>query len=624
MEDLLNKIKSIQDIKKLDIHQMNLLCKEIRGFLIKTISKTGGHLASNLGIVELTLALHKVFDSPYDKIIWDVGHQSYVHKIITGRKDKFHTLRQYKGISGFPKKGESPHDIFETGHSSTSISAGLGYALARDIKEEKNEVISVIGDGAMTGGMAFEALNHIGDLGTKHIVVLNDNEMSISENVGGLSKYLNEIRTTQAYYRVKEDVENILTKIPGIGNMVLRTAERAKDSVKYFFIPGMLFEDLGFKYLGPVDGHNLKELMYVFNKAKNIDEPSLIHVITKKGKGYAPAENDPDKFHGASPFKIETGETIKKSKSPKYSNILGSFLTELAETDDKILAITAAMPSGTGLCRFKKRFPKRFFDVGIAEQHGVTLAAGMAAEGFKPFFAVYSTFLQRGYDQVLHDVCIQNLPVVFAIDRAGLVGNDGETHHGVFDLSYLTHIPNISIMAPKDRIEFEQMLKFASKYEKGPMVIRYPRGASCDLSNISNNYNIELGLSEVIHEGKDIAVIAVGEMVEYAVDVMKNLNEQNIDITLVNARFIKPLDENLILELIKEHNFIITYEDNSVIGGFGSYINNLLIKNSYKGEIINIGIPDKFIEHGNVDQLFKQYNMDVDSVTNMILSKYNK
>lgn len=624
MKDILGKINSIQDLKKLDLHEMNLLSDEIRSFLIETIAKTGGHLASNLGIVELTLALHKVFDSPFDKIIWDVGHQSYVHKILTGRKDEFHTIRQYKGLSGFPKKSESIHDVFETGHSSTSISAGLGYALSRDLKGEKNEVVSVIGDGAMTAGMAFEALNHIGDIGTKQIVVLNDNEMSISENVGGLSKYLNEIRTTNTYHKVKEDVESILSRIPGIGNMVFKTAERAKDSVKYFFIPGMLFEDLGFKYLGPVDGHNLKELIYVFNKAKKINEPTLIHVITKKGKGYEPAENNPDKFHGPSPFKIDTGETIKKSNGSEYSNILGESLIELSEADDKIVAITAAMPSGTGLYKFKIKFPKRFFDVGIAEQHGVTLAAAMAAGGFKPFFAVYSTFLQRGYDQVLHDVCIQNLPVVFAIDRAGLVGSDGETHHGVFDLSFLTHIPNMSIMAPKDRLEFKEMIRFASKYDKGPLAIRYPRGTSCDLSHISSNYNIEMGSSEIIHEGKDIAIIAVGEMVEYGVEVMKKLNTLDKDVTLVNARFIKPLDEKLILQLAKNHKTIITYEDNCIIGGFGSYVNDLLVRSNCKCDVVNIGLPDIFIEHGSVKQLLEQYNMDVESVTNLIISKYEK
>lgn len=618
MGEILNKLENIDDLRKLKDYELDKLSNEIREFIIENVSKTGGHLASNLGVVELTIALHTVFNSPEDKIIWDVGHQAYVHKILTGRKDKFNTLRQYKGISGFPKRSESEHDIFETGHSSTSISAGLGCALSRDLKNENNEVISIIGDGAMTAGMAFEALNHIGEVGTKLIVVLNDNEMSISQNVGGLSKYLNEIRTASTYSKMKEDVEAILNRIPAIGKKVFKTAERAKDSVKYFLIPGMLFEDLGFKYLGPVDGHNIKALTHVMEKAKKVNGPTLVHVLTKKGKGYSHAEKNPDKYHGASPFDIETGKSIKKANRTNYSNILGNKLCELAKNNEKIVAITAAMPAGTGLSKFKEEFSNRFFDVGIAEQHGVTLAAGMASLGHKPFFAVYSTFLQRGYDQVLHDVCIQKLPVVFAVDRAGLVGDDGETHHGVFDLSYLSHMPNMAIIAPKDEKEFNEIIKFAANYNDGPIAIRYPRGISCDLSNYSNDYDIRLGKNEIINQGKDVALLAVGKMVQFSLEAMNKLKSQGKNITVINSRFIKPLDEELILDIAKNHSTIVTYEDNALIGGFGSLVNDLLVKNDYKGKIINIGLPDEFIEHGKVDQLYKECNIDVDSVVELL------
>ncbi|MTI48189.1 MAG: 1-deoxy-D-xylulose-5-phosphate synthase [Firmicutes bacterium] len=615
---MLNKIENTRSLKNLNIFEMNKLASEIREFIIETVSLTGGHLASNLGIVELTIALHKVFESPKDKIIWDVGHQAYVHKILTGRKDDFHTLRQFEGISGFPKRSESPHDLFETGHSSTSISAGMGYALARDLKKEDHEVISVIGDGAMTAGMAFEAMNHIGDLGTKQIVVLNDNEMSISQNVGGLSKYLNEIRTAPTYFRMKEDVESILNSIPAIGKKVFKTAERAKDSVKYFFVPGMLFEDLGFKYLGPVDGHNIKELMNVMERAKKVNGPTLVHILTKKGKGYNPAENNPDKYHSASAFDIKTGKPLKKSDKVKYSNVFGETISKLAEKNDKIVAITAAMPAGTGLTKFIEKHPDRFFDVGIAEQHGVTLAAGLAADGLKPFFAVYSTFLQRGYDQVLHDVCIQKLPVVFGIDRAGLVGNDGETHHGVFDLSYLSHLPNMTIMAPKDEFEFKEMIEFSTKYNEGPIAIRYPRGFSCDLKDYSNRDKISYGKAEILNQGNDIAIIAIGKMVEFGCEVVNRLKSEDKNITLVNGRFVKPLDEDLILNIAKNHKTIITYEDNAIIGGFGSMVNDLLIKNGYDGVVKNIGVPDHFIEHGSVDKLYSLYNMDVNGVVKLI------
>ncbi|KPU28097.1 1-deoxy-D-xylulose-5-phosphate synthase [Caloranaerobacter sp. TR13] len=620
---LLDKINDVNDIKQLKNIELKKLAEEIRNFIIETISQTGGHLASNLGVVELTLALHKVFDSPKDKIIWDVGHQSYVHKIITGRKREFHTIRQFKGLSGFPKRKESVHDIFETGHSSTSISAGLGYAISRDIKGEDYNVICVIGDGAMTAGMAFEAMNHAGHLRTRLIVILNDNEMSISQNVGGLSLYLNKIRTAPTYFKMKEDVENILNSIPAIGKKVYKTAERAKDSLKYFLLPGMIFEELGFKYLGPVDGHNISSLINVLKRARNVDGPVLIHVITKKGKGYKPAEEDPDKFHSASPFEIETGKFKKKLNKPKYSEVLGETLVELAKKDKRIVAITAAMPSGTGLDKFKTELKERFFDVGIAEQHGVTLAAGLAESGMKPFFAVYSTFLQRGYDQVLHDVCIQQLPVVFAIDRAGLVGSDGETHHGVFDYSYLSHIPNITIMAPKDLLEFKEMIKFAVDFDK-PLAIRYPRGYCSDLSEITSSYKIEHGKGEILINGKEIAIIAVGKMVQYGYEVVKCLRKDNISATLVNARFVKPLDRELISSLTKKHNIIITMEENAKIGGFGSLVNSILLELNYNGKVLNIGVPDTFIEHGNVEELYDLCNMSVEKIVDSIKSIYKE
>lgn len=621
MSNMLEGINSLEDLKKLNTHQLNILSNEIREFLLKNISKTGGHVASNLGIVELTLAIHKVFNSPDDKIVWDVGHQSYVHKILTGRKDKFNTLRQFGGLSGFPKKCESIHDKFETGHSSTSISASLGMALARDIQGKNNEVISVIGDGAMTAGMAFEALNHAGDIKTKLIIILNDNEMSISRNVGGLSKYLNRIRTAPTYDRMKDDVEHILNSIPAIGNRMFKTAEKAKDTLKYFLLPGILFEEIGFKYLGPVDGHNISSLISTLNRAKMVNGPVIIHTITKKGKGYKPAEDNPDKFHGSSPFNLKTGESLSKKTGIKYSNVFGDTLVKLATDNKNIVAITAAMPAGTGLSKFKKEFPERFFDVGIAEQHGVTLAAGMSCEGIKPYFAVYSTFLQRGYDQVLHDVCLQNLPVVFGIDRAGLVGNDGETHHGVFDFSYLSHLPNITIMAPKDKKEMENMIKFSYHYTEGPIALRYPRGYCIDREEISTNNTIELGKGEIIKKGKDIALIAIGKMVNKGYESIEILKKKGYNPTLVNIRFIKPIDKDLIMEIINKHKYIVTLEDNSVIGGLGSTINNLLIKNSYSGKVINIGLPDKFIEHGSTEELFKKYNLDSEGIANKILEE---
>lgn len=617
MSNLLENYESIDDLKKMNIREMNTFAKEIREFIVKVVSENGGHLASNLGVVELTLALHKVLDTKKDKIIWDVGHQSYVHKILTGRKDAFHSIRKYKGLSGFPKRNESIHDAFDTGHSSTSISAGLGYALSRDIRKENYSVVSVIGDGAMTAGMAFEALNHAGDTKTDLIVILNDNEMSISENVGGLSRYLEGIRTMPTYFKVKEDVESLFNTIPSIGKKMFKTAERAKDSFKYFLVPGMFFEDLGFKYFGPIDGHNIEEVMNTLYRAKRVGGPVLIHAITKKGKGYKPAEDKPDVFHGASSFDVATGKPLKNCEVETYSDVLGNTLVDLAKDNERIVAITAAMPSGTGLDNFKTKFKNRFFDVGIAEQHGVTLAAGLAASGLKPYFAVYSTFLQRGYDQILHDVCIQNLPVTFTIDRAGLVGSDGETHHGSFDISYLSHIPNLTIMAPKDKREFVSMIEFTSTLET-PVAIRYPRGTCFDISE-EECRTISMGQSEVLNKGGDVAIIALGKMVEVSFNAMKELQEENINVTLVNARFVKPLDEKLLLDIANSHKTIITIEDNAIIGGFGSFVNNLYIKNNYKGKVINLGIPDKFIEHGSVDILYKELNMDKGSIKALVL-----
>lgn len=617
MKNILENYEDIEELKKMSLEDMKIFAKEIREFIVKAVSANGGHLASNLGVVELTLALHKVFNTEEDRIIWDVGHQSYIHKILTGRRDDFSTLRQYKGMSGFPKRSESIHDAFDTGHSSTSISAGLGYAMSRDIQKKDYNVVSVIGDGAMTAGMAFEGLNQAGDTNSDLIVVLNDNEMSISENVGGLSKYLDGIRSMQSYSKVKEDVESLFNNIPTIGKKMFKTAERAKDSFKYFLVPGMFFEDLGFTYLGPINGHDIYEVVNTLRRAKKIGGPVLVHALTKKGKGYKPAEEKPDIFHGASSFDVKTGESLKKCERETYSDVLGNTLVELAEEDEKIVAITAAMPAGTGLGNFKDKYKDRFFDVGIAEQHGVTFAAGLAASGLKPFFAVYSTFLQRGYDQILHDVCIQNLPVTFMIDRAGLVGNDGETHHGSFDLSYLSHIPNLTIMAPKDKQEFIKMIKYASELDS-PVALRYPRGTCFDLSK-EHCKEITMAKSEIINNGKYVAIIALGKMVEVSYKVMNELKEKDINITLVNARFVKPLDEELLLDVANKHDVIITIEDNAKMGGFGSCVNDLFIKNNYKGKVINVGIPDQFVEHGNVDILYKELGMDKDGIKKLVL-----
>ncbi|MBF8982670.1 1-deoxy-D-xylulose-5-phosphate synthase [Lutibacter sp. B2] len=622
---LLTDIKSPDICKNINDKELKLLGEDIRTFLLENVSKTGGHLASNLGVVELSLAIHSIFDSSKDRIIWDVGHQTYVHKILTGRANRFESLRKYKGLSGFPKRSESEHDHFDTGHSSTSISAGLGMAKARDLKKENHSVISVIGDGALTGGMAFEALNHAGHTNTELIVILNDNEMSISQNVGALSKYLNRLRTDPKYFKVKDDVEHLLAKIPALGKAVYKTAEKAKDSLKYLLVPGALFHELGFTYLGPVDGHDIKELKLVLKRAKNIKGPTLIHVITRKGKGYKYAEKNPDKFHGIAPFDLETGKVITTGKKTTgYSSVFGESIMDLAKKDDKVLAITAAMPDGTGLMEFANTYPKRFFDVGIAEQHAVTFAAGLAANGFKPYFAVYSTFLQRAYDQIIHDVCLQNLPVVFCIDRSGLVGNDGETHHGVFDLSFLMHMPNMTIMAPKDGKELQSMLNFANTLDT-PVAIRYPRGSSDDFTSISNDYDVASKTAEVLTKGKDVCIIALGKMVRIAYEVRMKLLDKNIHCTIINARFAKPVDEKTIVSECNNIKNIITLEDNVIKGGFGYEILNLL--NKYKLNCKNVkllGLPDDFIEHGNTDVLMKAYGLDVEGVTKSIEEMLNQ
>lgn len=614
---ILEDVNFPQDIKGLTTSQLYQLADEIRTFLIDKVSKTGGHLASNLGIVELTLALNRVFGMPQDKILWDVGHQTYVHKILTGRKDMFDTLRKYQGLSGFPKPKESEYDFFAAGHSSTSISAALGFACARDIKNEKYNVVAVIGDGALTGGMAFEALNDAGNSNKNIIVVLNDNEMSISHNVGGLSTYLSKIRTEPAYLNFRDDIENIVKRIPAIGNNLFRSTEKLKESLKYLLIQGMFFEELGFTYLGPIDGHDIEKMIDVLKRAKNIKGPVLVHVVTKKGKGYYYAEKNPDIFHGIDPFEIETGKKLTVSKM-NYSKAFGEEMVKEAEVNDKLVAITAAMRDGTGLRLFSEKFPKRFFDVGIAEQHAVTFAAGLAANGLRPVFAVYSTFLQRAYDQVVHDVCIQNLPVIIGVDRAGIVGEDGETHQGVLDLSYLRHLPNLTILSPKDIKEFRNMLKWCFGYTDGPIAIRYPRGGDYEVE-FENYSEIIKGKWEKIKSGNKVAILAVGKMVQTAYKALDMLKRNNIDATLVNCRFIKPYDRVMLEDIIMDHDLIITVEDNYRAGGFGSGILEFLSAKDYKGKVVNLGYPDEFITHGSTEILYKKYCLDADGIYETIL-----
>lgn len=620
LSKVLDNIKKANDIKNIKPQEYKRLAEEIRNFLIENVSKTGGHLASNLGVVELTMALHLFLDFPKDKLIWDVGHQSYTHKLLTGRKDQFASLRQLDGISGFPKREESECDAFDTGHSSTAISAALGMVKARDLKGEDNKVVAVIGDGALTGGMAFEALNNAGRLKTNLIIILNDNKMSISRNVGGMANYLAKLRTNSRYTEFKENMENALTQNIPKGKEIVNRLKRSKDAIKYFMLPNMLFEDMGLTYIGPIDGHNIPKILSTLNTAKKANKAVVIHVITKKGKGYVPAEKHPSIFHGIEPFCVDNGKPVGKEKTPSYTKVFSSALVRNAMKNDKVVAVTAAMPYGTGLSTFKRYFPDRFFDVGIAEEHAVTFAAGMATEGFRPVVAIYSTFLQRSYDQIIHDVCINKLPVVFAIDRAGITGRDGKTHQGIFDLSYLSHIPNLVVMAPKNRWELEEMLDFALSYD-GPVAIRYPKGEA--YSGLYNKQEpIRLGKSEIIYKANKIAILAVGSMVKTAVTVIENLKEHNIDATLVNVRFVSPIDCEMLEELSENHNIFITVEENVRTGGFGQQVSDYLCSYNKEGiKHINISLPDRFIEHGGVDELLERLGHNPAGITKKILDE---
>lgn len=609
----LKKINEPKYIKKLSLSQLQELAQEIRAELLTVVANNGGHLAPNLGVVELTLAIHSVYSSPTDKIVWDVGHQAYVHKLLTGRYENFSTLRQYNGISGFPKRSESPHDAFDTGHSSTSISAALGLAKARDLNGHKNEVVAVIGDGAMTGGMAFEALNNAGHLNTKLTVILNDNEMSIAQNVGAMSAYLNRVRVDPFYTKRKEDIEYLLKKIPAIGSTMVKVADRLKDSLRYLLVPGMIFEELGFKYFGPVNGHDISELKNVLQNTKHINRPVLVHVITKKGKGYLPAEENPDKFHGIGSFDLKTGQSFKGSQAPSYTSVFSNTLLKVGEANPKVLAITAAMGEGAGTISFSKRFPKRSFDVGIAEQHAVTMAAALALEGYKPVVAIYSTFLQRAYDQIVHDVALQKAPVVFAIDRAGLVGEDGPTHHGVFDISYLRHIPNLVVMAPKDENELQHMIYTATVLNV-PVAIRYPRGSGTGIPLDDNLQEITIGQAQVLRQGEDLTLIAIGNMVKTAQEVAQMLNDKGLDCTVINARFIKPLDANTIIKASKNSRGIVTLEEHVLAGGFGSAVLELLANEGINQKILRIGLEDDFATHGKVNTLRDIYGLSPEKV----------
>ena len=614
---VLDKIQKANDIKKLSEEELEKLPGEIREFLLEKVSMTGGHLASNLGVVELTMAMHLIFDLPEDKIIWDVGHQSYTHKLLTGRREGFADLRKYGGMSGFPKRKESPCDAFDTGHSSTSISAGLGYVRARDLRGEDYHVVSVIGDGAMTGGMAYEALNNAAALKTNYIIVLNDNHMSISENVGGMSAYLARLRTADIYTGLKKGVTNALHTVPVVGDHMISQIRKTKSSIKQLVVPGMFFEDMGITYLGPIPGHNLSLLCRAFREAERVEGPVLVHVMTKKGKGYRPAEEQPDKFHGVGPFQVQTGEILEEKKKDTYTDVFGKVLCDCAAKNDRITAVTAAMADGTGLKRFARRYPERFFDVGIAEEHAVTFAAGLAAGGMKPVFAVYSSFLQRGYDQIIHDVALQNLPVVFAVDRAGLVGSDGETHQGIFDLSYLGSVPNLTVMAPKHKWELADMLRFALDYE-GPVAIRYPRGTAFDGAQ-EYRAPVSYGKSEMILREEGIALLSVGHMFEEALKVREILKEKGLNCTLVNARFVKPVDEAMIRELAKDHEWIVTLEENIEAGGYGQRVSAFVCREQLPARVLIQALPDAYIEHGSVAVLRQAAGIDAASVAEHIL-----
>lgn len=609
---LLETIEKENDIKKIPLEQMPVLAQEIRDFLLESLSKTGGHLASNLGAVELTMALHYVFSLPKDKIIWDVGHQSYTHKILTGRKDGFKNLRQYGGLSGFPKREESPCDAYDTGHSSTSISAGVGYVCASKVSGEEYHVVSVIGDGALTGGMAYEALNNAASLNKNFVIVLNDNKMSISENVGGISSYLSNLRTAEFYTDLKSEVKKTLNKVPGIGPVMVQRIHKTKDSIKQLMIPGMFFEDMGIKYLGPVNGHDCGRMIQVFQEAKKVNGPVLVHVQTEKGRGYEPARKHPARFHGTSAFNLEHGIPLKTGGKANYTDIFSTVMLKLADRVPNLVALTAAMPDGTGLKRFRNRFPQRFFDVGIAEEHAVTCAAGMALGGMIPVVAIYSSFLQRAVDQIIEDVCLQNLHVIFAIDRAGLVGSDGETHQGCFDLSYLSMIPNMTVLAPKNKWELSDMLKFAVRYQ-GPIAIRYPRGEAYDGLEEYREPMV-YGKSELIFEGEETALLSVGSMVETAVEVREKLKADKINATLVNARFIKPLDTKILDRLALKHKKIVTMEENVKNGGFGMAVSEYMQEYHPEVKVQIIALPDAFITHGNPKLLKAKAGIDADSI----------
>ena len=619
---MLEKIQKPNDIKKIPADQLPALAEEIREFIIESLSKTGGHLASNLGVVELTIAMHRVFDLPKDKLIWDVGHQSYTHKILTGRKDGFETLRREGGISGFPKRSESDCDVFDTGHSSTSISAGVGYVRARELKKENYSVVSIIGDGALTGGMAYEALNNAASLKTNFIIVLNDNEMSITENVGGMSSYLSGLRTASAYTDFKMDVTRALNRIPGIGPGMVDAMRKTKSSIKQIIIPGMLFEDMGLTYLGPVDGHNIPQLIKTFQEAKRFEGPILVHVLTQKGRGYEPAMRHPARFHGAGPFDVKTGLPVGKS-NPTYTDVFSTVMRKMGDRRKDVAAVTAAMMTGVGLKRFSNMFPDRCFDVGIAEEHAVTFAAALSLGGITPVVAIYSSFLQRAYDQIMHDVCMQNLHVVFAIDRAGLVGYDGETHHGIFDLSYLGSMPNMTILAPKNLWELSDMIKFAVDYD-GPIAVRYPRGeAYAGLKEF--RAPICLGKSEVIHEGSRVALLAVGSMVKMAEEVQKQLKDRmDMDAALVNARFVKPIDEELLRSFADTYELVVTLEENVKDGGFGERVLAFAEEEDLPFGVEIIALPDRFIPHGSVSYQMKQVGFTPEDICSRIEEYYRK
>ena len=617
---VLERIQKENDIKKLNGQELSVLADEIRTFLIEKISVTGGHLASNLGVVELTMAMHLAFDLPQDRMIWDVGHQAYTHKLLTGRKAGFDDLRKHGGRSGFPKRKESDCDAFDTGHSSTSISAGLGYVEAREILGEKHHVISVIGDGSLTGGMAYEALNNASHLNSNFIIVLNDNNMSISQNVGGMSKYLDSLRTADAYTGLKKGVESALKQVPVAGKPLVSHLKKTKSGIKQLFVPGMFFEDMGITYLGPIDGHDIKALYRTFEEAKKLNNAVLVHVITKKGKGYLPAEEFPSKFHGTGPFTIETGEALEKKKKDTYTDVFGKVMCDLAAKDSKVVAITAAMSDGTGLSEFSRRYKKRFFDVGIAEEHAVTFAAGLAAGGLKPVFAVYSSFLQRAYDQLIHDVALQNLPVVFAVDRAGIVGNDGETHQGIFDLSFLSSIPNMTIISPKNRWELADMIRYAIQYE-APIAIRYPRGtAYTGLKEYRKP--IAFKTSETIYEEDGIAIFSVGHMMEVAEKVRERLKATGYNCSLINSRFVKPIDEHILEEMAEEHTLFVTIEENVLSGGYGEKVQDYVMEQQLSVEVLKIGVPDEYVEHGNIDVLRKEIMLDEESIVKQIITQY--